>query len=54
MNAAGKVPSEVPIRLIRQEKEKCRKLGIKGEMFKEISKKGHVTIKGERVYLKEV
>ena len=34
--------------------EKCRKLGIKGEMFKEISKKGHVTIKGERVYLKDV
>ena len=34
--------------------EKCRKLGIKGEMFKEISKRGHLTIKGKRVYLKDV
>ncbi|MEM0201771.1 MAG: ribonuclease Z [Candidatus Micrarchaeaceae archaeon] len=34
--------------------EKCRRLGIKGEMFKEISKKGHLTVKGERIYLKDV
>ncbi len=34
--------------------KKCQSLGIKGKMFTEIRNKGHITISGERVYLKDV
>ena len=39
---------------IRFIKDKCKALGIRGEMFKELAKKGSMAIKGKRVALKQV
>jgi ribonuclease Z len=35
-------------------RDKCAKFGIKGKMFQEISKKGHITINGIRVAISDI